>query len=164
MYVRALFWFSFYRPTYTYITCTSFMASFLALTDSCRRSLSVGGSIPVRAGSQGVKYMTCYCLWSLGIKWGPWALWCLSYRDGKEPPLALIKRSPLESQYSTHSGWTANACGTNKFSAPNTCRQQLSCILLGELKGHWNEQVHKTRLKIVKAHRNVCIYNVALYQ
>ena len=38
----------------------------------------------------------------------------------------------------------------------------LCCMLIGELKWHWNEQVHKTRVKIIKAHRIVC--NVALYK
>ena len=38
----------------------------------------------------------------------------------------------------------------------------LSCILIGELKWHWNELVHKTRVKIVKEPRNL-ICNVALH-
>ena len=41
-------------------------------------------------------------LHELDIKWGPGlCTWGLSYRDGKEPPLALMQRSPLVSPRST---------------------------------------------------------------
>ena len=72
---------------------------------------------------------------------GTWSMWGLSYRDGKKPSLSMIQRSPMVSPHSTdltrqQSGWTANACGMNKFTAPIELY-----ILLGELKWHWNEHV-----------------------
>ena len=41
-------------------------------------------------------------------------------------------------------------------------RQQLRCMVLREMGWHCNEQVHKNRVQIVKAQRNVC--NISLYK
>ena len=72
--------------------------------------------------------------------------------------------SPLEPPRSTdltrRQIWLDCECMWNEHVH---CAKQaaiLSCILLGELKWHWDEHVHKTRVKIVKVHRNVC--NVSL--
>ena len=59
----------------------------------------------------------------------------------KEPPLALINLrvtggvSHSTGLTSRQSGWTANARGTNKFTAPKQAAI-LSCVLLGELQWH----------------------------
>ena len=84
----------------------------------------VVGSNPSWAGFQCVNNLTCYCIWGRDIKWGRGlrGAWGWSYRDGKEPSLASIQRSPLVFPHSIdltrrQFGWTTNACGTNKFTA-----------------------------------------------
>ena len=42
----------------------------LALIESHRWFLPVGSSNPTWAGSQGVKHLTCGCIWGRDIKWG----------------------------------------------------------------------------------------------
>ena len=64
--------------------------------------------------------LSCYFRWGRDIKWRPWFLWGLSYRDVKEPPLmALVKKITIgvstvcrrdTSATDMASGWTVNSC------------------------------------------------------